>query len=143
MVLLFLYFAFLSICRSATFDTTGTQSIMEFINSDLDSELVQIANETPLFEVLVQNGPSELGRGSSGCDANNAKLPGLDRRQYVENDEDQKCGADHNFVQLGTQLYMNAWGSHCNGDGVSNRHITCRIWSPDFMVDPTDTWQSP
>jgi hypothetical protein len=63
---------------------------MEFINADLDSELVQIANETLLVEVLVQNGPSELGCGSSGCDANNAKLPGLDRRQYVENDEEQK-----------------------------------------------------
>jgi hypothetical protein len=137
MLLLFLYFASLGFCRSATFDNAGPQAIKELIDSDFNSfEPVQIVDETLLVRVLVQNGTSALGCVSSGCGANDAKLPDLDRRQYVEIDEDTKCGLDHNFVQLGVQLLYNSWGSHSDGPA---RRITCRVYSPENMRDTETT----
>lgn len=128
MLLLFLYFAFLGFCRSATFDDAGPHAIMELIDSDFNSaESVQIVNETLLVEVLVQNGTS------AGYGANDTKLPDLDRREYVEIDEDTKCGVDHNFVSLGTQLLFNSRGSRCAGRA---RLVTCRVWSPpEYLVN--------
>lgn len=109
---------------------------MELIDSDFNSsQSVQIVDETLLVRVLVQNGTLELGCGSSGCDANDPKLPDLDRRQYIENDEDIKCGVDHDFAQEGVQLLFNSWGSVCAGPA---RLITCRLYEP-LMVEPRET----
>lgn len=105
---------------------SGPYSMMEFVDAYSPSPPVPFSEEE-LIKVMSQNGSSPPSFGTDDLQ--------LLRRQYVENDEDIKC-AEHDENVMGSDVLHTSWGTVCGGPV---RRITCRVYEPEFMVNPQDT----